>query len=109
MLTRHKTDEGIHLVNSSQAPHKNCYLVGWCVPVSGIYRAVHVDHRLAHEVTLIAGQTFPRCNKCGTQVHFELIREATVGVSDSDFRITLYEIPHPEKDATSSSTPGQVA
>ena len=69
---------------------------GDTIPVSGIYRAIHGRHRLAHDVTLLAGEDFPRCSKCGDLVGFELIAEATAAIDDRDFRVRLYEIPHPE-------------
>lgn len=77
-------------------PRRYRFRVGSAVPVSGIYRAVHGDHRLAHEVTLISGQCFPRCRKCGDSVYFELVREAPIATRDLNFRVELYEIPHPE-------------
>lgn len=75
---------------------KQCYRVGERVPSSGIYRAFHDNHRLSHEVTLLAGAVFPRCNKCGFAVHFDLVSEAPAAIHDRDFRVQLYEIPHPE-------------
>lgn len=69
------------------------------IPQSGIYLAVHGDHRLSHEVTLLAGGRFPRCKKCGERVTFALIKAAPAGIADRDFRIQLYEIPHPYDEA----------
>lgn len=43
---------------------------------SGIYRVTHEQHRLPHKVTLIKGDIFPRCAKCGDLVTFELIQSA---------------------------------
>ena len=43
---------------------------------SGIYRVIHQNHRLAHEVTLLRDQLFPRCVKCEDSVYFELVRSA---------------------------------
>ena len=94
------TLETPHLV-ATEVEHSGCqcYRVGERVPKSGIYRAFHDGHRLAHDVTLLAGGVFPRCNKCSITVHFELLAEAPDGMGDRDFRVQLYEIPHPETGA----------
>ena len=47
---------------------------GECVAQSAIFRVYHDSHRLMHEVTLRAGDVFPRCKQCGNQVRFELLR-----------------------------------
>lgn len=59
----------------------------------------HARHRVSHEVTLIAGESFPRCAECGSDVRFELIAEAQQALRDADFRIRLYEVPHPKVKA----------
>lgn len=41
---------------------------------SGIYEAFHASHRITHEVTLIAGQSFPHCSRCKDRVRFELVK-----------------------------------
>ena len=95
---RAKSDvRGIHLVDRrfSQVTAPPFH-VRETIPVSGIYRAIHGDHRVAHEVTLLAGEDFPRCSKCGDLVGFELMAEATAAMDDHDFRVRLYEIPHPD-------------
>lgn len=74
------------------------FRVGEAVPYDGVYRAFHADHRTSHEVTLLAGQTFPRCVQCGFAVHFELMRAVPLAVRDSQFQIHLYEIPHPDDE-----------
>ena len=73
------------------------FRVGEAVPSDGIYRAHHNGHRLSHEVTLLAGEAFPPCVKCATDVHFELLREVARPRNDPDFdfHIRLYELPHP--------------
>lgn len=63
----------------------------------GIYRVFHRGHRLAHEVTLLAGNVFPRCEVCGEGVQFQLLRPAQSLSEDRDFRITLYQLPHPKE------------
>ena len=68
------------------------------MPVAGIYRAFHVDHRVSHDLTLLGDRVFPRCARCGDEVHFELLREAPEAANDEDFaRMRLFEIPHPEE------------
>ena len=53
------------------------FRVGESILASGVYRVYHNRHRVSHEVSLFAGETFPRCSKCGEDVHFELILCAT--------------------------------
>jgi hypothetical protein len=43
---------------------------GEAVPTSGIYTAVHLDHRPPHEVIAIQGEEFPACRLCKTNVRF---------------------------------------
>ncbi|MBV9087610.1 MAG: hypothetical protein JOY79_09010 [Acidobacteriaceae bacterium] len=71
---------------------------GEVVALSGIYRAHHQGHRFSHEVTLVAGdQQFPPCSKCKDAVKFELLRAAPNITRESGFRITLYQLSHPEE------------
>ena len=62
------------------------------VPEHGFYRVLHEQHRLPREVTLLIGQSFPRCSKCDEPVYFELIRSAP-SLAMSSFTVTLYELP----------------
>lgn len=67
---------------------------GCSVVSSGIYRVVHSQHRLPEEVTLIAGQSFPRCSRCADPVYFELVKAAPeIGSGKHGFHVTLYELP----------------
>ena len=71
------------------------FVSGEIVPKSGIYKVSHAEHRLPHEVTVISGQTFPPCAKCGNAVNFQLLRV----IHDADtppFRVTLHQIPEIE-------------
>ena len=73
------------------------YQTGLTIPNSGIYRVIHKQHRLPHEVTLLADEKFPTCCKCEAKVEFELL----MGVSDPNlmpFKVRLYELP--EMDAS---------
>ena len=65
---------------------------GCTVPENGFYRVVHAQHRLPKEVTLILGQSFPRCSKCAEPAYFELIRIAP-SLGMSRFTVALYELP----------------
>lgn len=88
---------GVPVVRPSASEQaSSVFRVGDPIPTSGIYRAVHGDHRLAHDITLLSGDVFPRCSKCGETVIFELLAAAPAGLHDSDFRVRLYVIPHPE-------------
>jgi len=63
------------------------------IPESGIYRVVHAQHRLPHEVTLIGGQTFPPCAQCHEAVRFELVRELPELARERRGHVSLYSLP----------------
>jgi hypothetical protein len=47
------------------------------VKKSGIYSVTHDgEHAQAHEVTCVAGKTFPPCEECGEDVRFLLVKHA---------------------------------
>ena len=48
------------------------YGPGEMVPISGIYTAVHLDHRAPHEVVAIRGEEFPVCRVCKAEVRFHI-------------------------------------
>lgn len=50
------------------------YTAGDVVPISGIYFAVHRDHREPHEVVAIRGEAFPLCRVCRGEVRFRVAR-----------------------------------
>ena len=77
------------------------YRTGDRIPSSGIYNVIHRLHRAPHEVTLLVGDVFPRCAKCGDAVEFELLKSAP-DLIGRDFAIHLYEIP--DIDDTLSQT-----
>lgn len=68
------------------------YRTGLIIPQSGIYKVTHSRHRLPHEVTLLAGEVFPRCSSCGDKVQFQLITAANEP-ERSKFRVVVYELP----------------
>ncbi len=79
---------------------------GQTIPQSGLYRVVHAEHRLAHEVTLLENAVFPACSQCQNSVHFELLRSAPQITHDRDFRIRLYSLPviEPDEDEAQSDS-----
>lgn len=86
---------GPFLINSDATSQRPAlFRTGDEVPETGIYRVTHDAHRLPHNATLFAGQSFPRCAKCQEAVTFELLHTAPE-VSDvsNSFRVYLYELP----------------
>jgi hypothetical protein len=63
------------------------------IPESGVYRVIHAQHRLPHEVTLIAGQVFPPCAKCREEVRFQLVRELPELARERRGHVSLYSLP----------------
>ncbi|MGC2694497.1 MAG: hypothetical protein WA738_01780 [Candidatus Angelobacter sp.] len=63
------------------------------IPETGIYRVIHAQHRLAHEVTLIKGQIFPPCAKCRNEVRFELVRGLPKLARERRGSVSLYSLP----------------
>lgn len=80
------------------------FSTGQTVPHSGIYRVLHAGHRLPHEVTLVAGEIFPRCSKCKDAVQFQSIRQATLAHADKSFKIVVYELPVVEEEDDPTKT-----
>src|SRR5438105_203086 len=83
--------------NSAEKPERRKFSSGEAVPTSGIYKVTHAEHRLPHEVTVLSGQIFPPCAKCGNAVIFRLLR--VIQDSDTPFTITLHQIPEIEAPA----------
>jgi hypothetical protein len=63
------------------------YRSGQIVPQTGLYRVVHYQHRLPHDVVMTKGEVFPCCNKCGTRVSFSTSNTAEPLHSDQDFAL----------------------
>ena len=80
------------------------FLCGDKIPESGIYRVVHRNHRLPHEVTLLCDQLFPKCIRCEDSVYFELVRSAP-DITLTPFKVALYALPasDEEEDVTVAS------
>ncbi|MCI0347936.1 MAG: hypothetical protein L0Z53_00790 [Acidobacteriales bacterium] len=72
------------------------YRTGLKIRQTGIFTVHHAEHRLPHEVTLLKGETFPRCSQCGTSVEFELLTAAPEINGSGGFRVVLYELPAAE-------------
>jgi hypothetical protein len=53
---------------------RRAYKPGDEVPTSGIYTAVHIDHRGPHDIVAIQSEQFPACRRCGTDVRFHMTR-----------------------------------
>ncbi len=65
---------------------ENVFKPGEKAPQSGIYKVLHYQHRLYHEVTILAGQELPACRRCGKDVRFQLVSPATPVDEDADFK-----------------------
>ncbi|MGE5322209.1 MAG: hypothetical protein ACM3SW_05080 [Actinomycetota bacterium] len=62
------------------------YSAGQPVTESGIYEVVHDRaHRMAHEVVMLKGNSFPPCDSCAESVRLRLIRTAPYIFQDEDF------------------------
>jgi hypothetical protein len=54
-------------------------------PRTGLYRVVHVGHRLSHKGLLLEGEKFPSCKHCDDGVRFFLYMRAQFLNTDYDF------------------------
>lgn len=68
------------------------------VPESGIYEVTHREHRVPHEVTLLRGERFPRCQKCDGAVSFKMVRSVP-RLSDTGL-VILHVLPVMEEVET---------
>lgn len=74
--------------HSGRGPDKQAPLfsAGETVRETGIYEVIHDrGHRTAHEVVLLAADSFPACDSCGLLVRFRLVRTAPYIFQDEDF------------------------
>src|SRR5437763_3992503 len=96
--------KSIFLVKSS-AMLRGKFKTGAVIPASGIYQVRHSAHRLPHEVTLLRGEIFPKCQKCADAVTFKLVRELSYRtiIRELPWRVALYELPVID-DAVSEKT-----
>jgi hypothetical protein len=49
------------------------FIPGQQVLLGGTYKVQHAEHRLPHGVTLLLGQQFPPCARCGITVQFKVV------------------------------------
>lgn len=73
------------------------YETGGIVPETGIYRVIHVAHRLPHEVVILKGERFPHCSKCADAVLFDLVHAAPDLFAAGQDRV--YELPVIDEEA----------
>jgi hypothetical protein len=65
---------------------KGLFSAGETVRETGIYEVIHDRaHRIAHEVVMLNGDSFPPCDTCQERVRFRLIRTAPYIFQDEDF------------------------
>jgi hypothetical protein len=74
----------------------NVLLAGESVPFSAVYKVVHsAQHRQAHFVLALRGETYPGCSRCSDQVKFQLALSAIHVVTHpffhSEQRVTIGE------------------
>ena len=81
------------MVQECALPMAQLFKSSSIIPESGIYRVIHAQHRLPHEVTLIGGQTFPPCGKCHEEVRFELVRDLPDLERERRGHVSLYSLP----------------
>ncbi|HEY6252443.1 MAG TPA: hypothetical protein VI685_21010 [Candidatus Angelobacter sp.] len=95
-MSSNRANKGLRVVKPQAEKLPVPYFrAGEPIAETGIYRVFHSEHRVSHEVTLLAGQLFPKCVECGGDAHFELLRSAPEIGRDTSFRINLYVVPHP--------------
>lgn len=59
---------------------------------SGVYQVCHAHHRLDHSVTILKGDQFPVCRKCGERVTFRLEHKVSGNAAvHGSFRAILEE------------------
>jgi len=71
---------------SSRKNGDTLFTAGNTVRETGIYEVLHDSaHRVAHEVVMLSGDTFPPCDTCDQRVRFRLVRTAPYIFQDEDF------------------------
>jgi len=80
--------EGAPSVNGCSGNSAVEYATGSRVPQTGIYEVIHHgQHRQAHEAVLVSGNRFPRCEGCGDDLGFRLVRAVPYIFHDEDFAL----------------------
>ncbi len=75
------------------------YPPGFSVPESGLYWAIHTEHRSDHLVLALEKESFPSCRTCGSCVRFTLAQRLDHFAEDWDLagpNLTLLE-PKPKR------------
>ena len=70
-------------------PRLTTHRPGERAPTAGVYRALHQRHRMPHEITVLEGEVFPPCKRCGDHVRFELVCAAPRVAGDVDLLLVL--------------------
>jgi hypothetical protein len=83
------------------------FKVGDEVRESGIYRVIHRQHRVPHEVTLLEHEHFPPCQRCNEAVDFELVRSVP-RLSETGLMV-LHVLPVMEEIDTTEGTASAAA
>jgi hypothetical protein len=81
------------------------FSTGATVPASGIYQVIHAPHRLAIEVALFKGETFPKCGRCSEVVLFRMARifHGLDVITQLSYRVPLYELEATDEEAESTT------
>ncbi len=69
---------------------------GFSVPESGLYWAIHREHRFDHVVLALESETFPSCRACGGRVRFTLAQRLHHFADDWDFAGPNLELLEPK-------------
>jgi len=88
------------------------FTTGATVPASGIYLVAHAPHRLAAEVALFKGESFPKCSRCSEGVLFRMVRvfHGLDAIEKLSYRVPLYELEVNEGETEpTTATSGQPA
>src|SRR5262245_20600230 len=86
----HSAAEGPHRPSSRPRARRGdggkVFKSGDTVRETGIYEVLHEGaHRPAHEVVMLATDSFPACETCSAAVRFRLLRTAPYIFQDEDF------------------------
>ena len=85
------------------------FATGTIVPASAIYLVAHAPHRLAAEVALFKGETFPKCGRCSEAVYFRVARvfHGLDAIEKLSYRVPLYELEANDGETEPATTSGQ--
>lgn len=69
-----------------EASAQESYKPGDKVARSGVYTVLHDNHGMSYKATLLRGETFPSCKKCGMKVRFAIFHTAVHTRDDENFK-----------------------